>query len=666
MKKEIKEEIILFIDFETKSFADITTVGAYNYAFDKTTEPIMAAFWFSDETKHKINLWQPGQPIPAKLKNHKGPIVAHNYKFEYYIIQACFVKKGLLPVHYNDLSRYRCTASTARRCGLPGKLAVLSKVLNIKNKKLSDEGSALIKKYSIPKTDKTTGKKYFETISKKDLDLWRAYNVMDVKAMIEIYNLLPKLHDDKFQNLVYEMDKRTSYAGVKIDRGLVENLVQVYEFYQVKAMDEAGKLAGRVGLKANDTLTIKSPQGFTKWVNEKLRGEYTIDNAQQFTLSTLENNLRNNTDLDLSMNDAKEIIKAIKLRRALSAAAPKKLFAMLEYSDSKGVCRDSTAFYGAHTGRDAGRGFQPQNLPRASSKEFEKDVQLLIDRKVKAEDAPDLINTLLRQCIIPRNGKTFLIGDFAAIEAKIVFWLAGCERGLQYYRQGKDIYKETAATIFKKDVEKVASVERSLGKKAILGLGYGMGVDRFIASCLQDGIDVNPQLAQMIVTTYRTTYKEVTKMWYELEKCFIEAMQSKASKYVFPYGQINFRLSGRSLQVTLPSGRVLYYFKPRLENGKFTYDNPQDKVVVMWGGMMCENLVQSIACDLMMQACITAEQKKLNPLLRIHDEIICEIPARSADKGLQIFKEIMTATLPWAQGLPTGAECVVSDRYRKI
>ena len=125
-------------------------------------------------------------------------------------------------------------------------------------------------------------------------------------------------------------------------------------------------------------------------------------------------------------------------------------------------------YAGSHTGRFAGGGqFNIQNLGR------------------------DGIGGRVRNLLIPQPEHAFVLGDFAQIEARIVAWFAGEQTMLEGFRDGRDLYCEFASTTFGRevrkphaddppDVKKTLVALRQVGKKSILGLGYGMGSLRFM------------------------------------------------------------------------------------------------------------------------------------------------------------------------------------------
>ncbi|HEU4437667.1 MAG TPA: hypothetical protein VFT36_00360, partial [Methylomirabilota bacterium] len=126
----------LYLDFETRSRADLRRVGAHKYAADPSTEVVLAA-WTTDglvgsDGSQTIVHWRPsddgaldllpGPPLYPALDAWKAyaadprvTVVAHNAEFEREILRQKF---GI------DVSphRMRCTAALAARHGLPRRL----------------------------------------------------------------------------------------------------------------------------------------------------------------------------------------------------------------------------------------------------------------------------------------------------------------------------------------------------------------------------------------------------------------------------------------------------------------------------------------------------------------------------------------------------------------
>ena len=270
------------IDFETRSEIDIKTHGAAVYAEHLSTEIIVMGYKFSDDlTVHT-------EGHHKKLFNFKGHIVTHNYKFEYAIIKNLL---PFLPDHWHNLDNYLCTMATALRCGLPAKLGKLSKALNLKRGKLVDQGQRLINKYSKPHRNRKTEKLFFHDINAPEnaqdkTDLWE-YNEQDVLATEEIFLRLPKLHEDKFEFPIFQLDKKMNEYGIRTESKKVVKLIKSFESYTDIATAAAEKIAGRT---KGGALVINSPLAFREWLNNN---GCNVPNTQAFTLEILQNSLEN-------------------------------------------------------------------------------------------------------------------------------------------------------------------------------------------------------------------------------------------------------------------------------------------------------------------------------------------------------------------------------------
>ena len=329
-------------------------------------------------------------------------------------------------------------------------------------------------------------------------------------------------------------------------------------------------------------------------------------------------------------------------------------------------------YCGAHTGRWAGRGFQPHNLPRVSpkdEKEFAAMRKKLKTFEVPLVDSADAINTMIRPLLIPRKGYVYLTGDLSAIEARLTFWISDCKKGLAAYKANADVYKVLAGEIFNCVSHNVTPQQRLIGKKGILALGYGMGSNRFKASLAEDGVKVRQEFADKVVKVYRHTYPEIKKTWYALRDEFYRAIDHPRRMGEFRGCTIGYDPDGGLLRVTLPSGRHLYFWGVVKVHKELQRWHPRKKVEKLWGGTILENIVQSIARDILATQLLECRRQSPltfgRPVLTVHDEIIIETPIKHATKALVKFQEIMTTTPDWVSDLPLGAECKVVKRYGK-
>ena len=107
--------------------------------------------------------------------------------------------------------------------------------------------------------------------------------------------------------------------------------------------------------------------------------------------------------------------------------------------------------------------------------------------KERYGDVLGLIGDLCRSMLIPAPGHRFIVGDFSAVEARVLAFLAGDADKLAHFRQfdpglGRDLYCVTAEQVLGLADVQDKSPERQLGKVFELGLGYSMGADRLLAT----------------------------------------------------------------------------------------------------------------------------------------------------------------------------------------
>lgn len=78
----------------------------------------------------------------------------------------------------------------------------------------------------------------------------------------------------------------------------------------------------------------------------------------------------------------------------------------------------------------------------------------------------------------------------------------------------------------------------------------------------------------------------------------------------------------------------------------------------------CENITQAVARDVFMSGLRYAELENYPVVLRVHDELVCEVPDTPAYTHERLA-ELMAANPGWSAGLPLAAEGFTAYRYRK-
>lgn len=334
----------------------------------------------------------------------------------------------------------------------------------------------------------------------------------------------------------------------------------------------------------------------------------------------------------------KSTIEETRTKRMLDVASRGKLPVMLKY-------------YAAHTGRfGGGDKMNVQNFARGGT---------------------------LRKAIRAPKGHVLISCDSSQIEARIVAWLAGQADLLEAFRQGRDIYSEFATYVYGKTITKADKVERFCGKTCILGLGYGMGADKFEHTLAigQGGVSlvIETSEARRIVHVYRKRYTRIPALW-NVGNHVLQNMVNNLTD-VFKHN-IMYSVDG----FILPNGLPLKYHGLRQTHDNFEYvadarvyremikarvlgKELDDKYwTKIYGGKVIENITQALArivvTDQLLQI---SEYYKV--VLQVHDEIVICCKASEAPEAKRFMMEIMSTPPIWAPDLPVACEANTGATY---
>jgi DNA polymerase I-like protein with 3'-5' exonuclease and polymerase domains len=290
-------------------------------------------------------------------------------------------------------------------------------------------------------------------------------------------------------------------------------------------------------------------------------------------------------------------------------------------------------YYAAHTGRYGGtEGINVQNFPR-------------IDK------------SRMRYAVLAPPGHVVLAADLAQIEARITAWLAGEKDLLTAFRNGDDIYSEFATTAFGIETVKDRSPDdkkrRFVGKTCILGLGFGMGAPRLKATLRKDNLKFELDHCHKFVSVYRDKFWKIPELWQTLDRN-IPLMAS--GQGIITFGPVTFAKHS----IVLPNGMALVYNNCRYhQSQKYTgyVYNFAGETRTLWGGKVCENIVQALARILVMEHMLAIKKLLgLSPALQQHDELDYVIPEKYAEKVAAAVTKIMRRPPSWAPDLPVNVE----------
>ena len=191
------------------------------------------------------------------------------------------------------------------------------------------------------------------------------------------------------------------------------------------------------------------------------------------------------------------------------------------------------SFASCKTLRFASKRIQLQNLKRNELSDLEEARELVKTNNIEAlellyDDVPDVLSQLVRTAIIPKQGCKFIVSDFSSIEARVLAYLADEKWRITDFKEGKEIYCESASQMFGVPVEKhgINGDLRQKGKIAELALGYSGGVGALTAMGALDMGLKEDELPE-IVTRWRQASPNITKFWKQCGDAAFKAITEK-------------------------------------------------------------------------------------------------------------------------------------------
>ena len=642
----------LSLDLETFSDIDLSKCGVYKYASSPAFEILLFGFSVDGGDVRVVDL-ACGEKIPADilaaLEDENVMKWAYNAQFE----RICLSRFLGFPVgSYLDPSSWHCSMVWAATLGLPMSLENVGTVLGLEKQKLT-EGKELIRYFCVPcKPTKTNGGRV-RNLPEHDMEKWqrfKAYNLRDVEAEMQIQQRLVKFPVSDFVWEEYRQDQEINDRGIGVDMDMVRQAI---------AMDGRSKSELSVAMK-------------------KLTELENPNSVQQMKLWLADNGLETDS-LDKKavaglLKEAPEPLKTVlTLRQQLAKSSVKKYQAM-----ENAVCADSRAhgmfkFYGANrTGRFSGRIIQLQNLPQNHIPDLEQARELVKCGDYDAlsmlyEDIPDTLSQLIRTAFVSQDGRKFIVADFSAIEARVIAWIAGERWRLKAFEDGGDIYCASASQMFHVPVEKhgVNGHLRQKGKIAELALGYGGSVGALKSMGALD-MGLAEEELQPLVNAWRDSNPNITEFWWDVDHAVKECIKKRMPTET--HG-IRFSYQSGMLFITLFSGRRLAYVKPRIGENRFggesvTYmgvgGTKKWERLESYGPKFVENIVQATARDILCYAMQTLKNCAI--VATVHDEIIIEADNRMS---VEAVCEQMGRTPPWAKGLVLRADGYSCSFYQK-
>ena len=643
---------VLYLDTETYSSVDIKKAGAFKYMEAPDFEILLLPYAWDDDPVRVLDLTDPDdreelQDIIAGLQDPDTIKVAHNSPFE----RSAYLRGFGF---YQPPEEWVDTMILCAYNGLPMSLEAAGEALQLPIQKRKD-GTGLINYFCKPCKPTIANGGRTRNLPHHAPEKWERFKLYahdDVETMRLIYKKLHSYQVTDFERKIWALDARINERGVLVDLDLARAAIDVDEAFRAEHLTELQRLTGLEN--PNSVAQLK------EWL-------------EAVGLSCESLNKASVADLRKTATDP-TTRRVLELRQLLGKTSTKKYEAMVNAAGDGDRVRGITQYYGAgRTGRWAGRLVQLQNLPQnhldaiGTVREIvrAKDLEAL---ELLYDSVPDVLSQLIRTAFVAKPGHTFHVVDYAAIEARVIAYLAGEKWRLDVFANGGDIYCSSASQMFKVPVEKhgINGHLRQKGKVAELACGYGGGVGALKAFGA-DKMGLTEQEMQDIVTQWRAASPTIPKFWRDTENAAKRALERPGASFSIPCG-VRYYRDKDALRCVLPSGRVLTYWGARLaDDGSITFMGQNQTTrkwepTDTWGGKLVENIVQAVARD-----CLAAAMQRLDAagwhiVFHVHDEVVIEAPKGTSWKEPA---EIMGQPLDWAPGLLLRGDGYSTNFYMK-
>jgi len=646
---------VLWLDIETYSPVDLAKCGVYKYTEHPDWRILMCSWALNDGPVQRAEGHEAILKIPG-LFDKKVLKIAHNASFERVNLSRLKSRgrgKFLPPEQFFD------TAALARAWGLPASLKDFA--LSVGAEEKDEAGTRLINLFSKPNR---RGERVNPAERPEDWAAFGAYCDQDVETMRDAAKRLNR-DFPRGERAVYEVDQQINDRGVRVDLALAEASERCFKDNRAEALKEIERTAGVDN--GNSVAQLRA------WL--KSRGVDTED-------------LRKDTVKDLLAEELPDDVRRVlALRQECAVSAAAKFTAAIRATNDDGRLRGTMQYFGASTGRFAGRLIQFQNLARDGFKAEDggydtRAEEQAVSRLLEGGSVP---SPELKKLIRPLLMGPFVVCDYSSIEARVMAWLTGEQWMIDAFRNDEDIYVATAAKLGGPE----KGFDRQHGKVASLALQYRGGIGAMIAMGGRNILPKNTpenflrKRLQEIVNIWRAQSPAVRRFWSQLERII-------NTGGAVDTGLVSIEVKGQDRYVWLPSKRPIVYrgltrrWKQPLDvDGTplgparlvpHVLNTGGDRARVPYkplhGGIITENIVQAVARDILVNALRRLEEAGWPVVTHIHDEVVCEIPAdkRTLDESALITEvsEIMCRPPSWADDdLVIKAAGYTCQRYHK-
>lgn len=370
------------------------------------------------------------------------------------------------------------------------------------------------------------------------------------------------------------------------------------EAYGEVLKEQADALAQRIYFLAGEEFNINSP---------KQLGEILFEKLQLPSGKKTKTGYSTNAEILEKLSSKHPIVSDILDYRQLTKLIGTYVTGLLKVASDDGRIRTNFKQTGTATGRLSSSEPNLQNIP------------------VKTEAGREL-----RKFFLPQEGYKLISADYSQIELRLLACISGDEAMLSAFASGADIHTSTASAVFNVPPEQVTPLLRKRAKAVNFGIVYGIG-----DYSLSQDLDISIKQAKEYIDSYLNSYPGVKTYLSDIVK---RAYETGAVETLY--------------------GRKRYI--PEISS--------KNAVMRKFGERVAMNSpIQGSAADIIKIAMIRVSERfaseKIDAkiILQIHDELIVEANADSAEKAAEILRSEMenAISLP----IPLSVDLSIGDRW---
>lgn len=679
---------LVSIDFETYYDDNYTLskLSTSEYIRDERFEALMMGVKVGKKKRAVI----PGPKIAAFLKTipwSTHTLLCHNTQFDGFILSHHY---GVVP------AKYYCTLSMARGLHSNEIGAGLDEVAQFYGRAGKLKGSL----------EKMKGRRYKQLVAEKLYDQGADYCGVDVDEMLGIFQeMLPNMPRDEvdlidltvrmFCDPVLKMDISRVEAELKRELNRRRTLLMAvisHDTYEGPEIKTILKTVAERALTGDERIILKAKRiiGSSEKFADLLRAE-GVEPPKKISPAWIKRSKELRTDEDkYAYAFAKDDEKFINLPDDVDAlctglnlgkvADIKKLAERQERLRNLVDCRIAVksttnvtraerflkagangwslpcgyAYYRAHTGRWGGNNkMNMQNLTRGGE---------------------------LRLSILAAPGHNICTVDSGQIEARVNAWLWDQDDLLEAFAvadkwdkskgvargNDRDAYCRFGDLVYRREITTDDKTERFVGKVCVLGLGYQMGPAKLQITLAKGALGGPPVFftldeCKAIINTYRRKNHKIRDGW---EKCK-EIIEDMASGRTGAWKCISWEAN----TIWLPNGMSLKY--PDLKKSinedtgydEWTYQSGDQRKKI-YGGLLCENLVQALARIIVGWQMLQIS-RKYRVVMTTHDEVSTHVKIKAAPTAFAFMQKVMKTPPEWCADIPLNCEGGYDVNYSK-